>query len=48
VDATQAAHTVFSLAGEIVFLSAMLPGALGWAGMALVLVGLAAYAATAH
>jgi drug/metabolite transporter (DMT)-like permease len=44
VDATQAGYTVFSLAGEVVFLGAVLPGGLGWTGMAVVLLGLATYA----
>jgi len=48
VDATQAGYTVFSLAGEVVFLGALLPGSLGWAGIVLVLVGLATYATSAH
>ena len=46
VDATQAGYTAFSLGGEILFLGALLPGLLGWMGLALVLAGLAAYAVT--
>jgi len=45
VDATQAAYTVFALAGEVVFLGAMWPGPLGWTGLALVLMGLVVYTA---
>ncbi len=46
VDATQAGYTVFSLAGEVVFLGGALPGVLGVAGLLLVLGGLAVYAST--
>lgn len=48
VDATQAGYTVFSLAGEVVFLGGDLPGVLGVAGLVLVLGGLAVYTTTAH
>lgn len=48
VDATQAGYTAFSLLGEVLVLGAALPGPLGFAGLVLVLGGLAAYAATAH
>ena len=34
---------VFSLAGEVIFLGAALPGPLGWAGVALTVLGLCAY-----
>lgn len=43
VDATQAMEAVFSLAGEILILRGALPGPLGWAGVALTIVGLGAY-----
>jgi drug/metabolite transporter (DMT)-like permease len=43
VDATQSMEVVFSLIGEIVFLKGVLPGPLGLAGVALTIVGLAAY-----
>jgi drug/metabolite transporter (DMT)-like permease len=46
IDATQAGYTAFSLAGEVVFLGAALPGALGVVGLALVLGGLAVYTTT--
>lgn len=48
VDATQAGYTAFSLAGEVLLLNAALPGPLGFAGLVLVLGGLAVYASTAH
>jgi drug/metabolite transporter (DMT)-like permease len=44
VDATQASYTAVTLAGEVLFLSAALPHALGFAGLALVIGGLTAYA----
>ena len=43
VDATQSMEVIFSLIGEIVFLQGVLPGPLGLAGVALTIVGLAAY-----
>jgi len=43
VDSTQAAEVVFSLAGEVLLLDAALPGAAGWAGIALTVVGLVLY-----
>jgi drug/metabolite transporter (DMT)-like permease len=45
VDATQSMEVVFSLIGEIVFLNGVLPGITGLAGIALTLLGLAAYIA---
>jgi hypothetical protein len=43
VDATQSMEVIFSLLGEIIFLGAALPGPLGMAGVALTIIGLAAY-----
>jgi drug/metabolite transporter (DMT)-like permease len=43
VDATQSMEVVFSLLGEILFLQGVWPGLTGLAGIALTLVGLAAY-----
>ena len=43
VDATQSMEVIFSLIGEIIFLGAALPGPLGMAGVALTIIGLAAY-----
>jgi len=43
VDATQSMEVVFSLIGEIVFLQGVMPGMLGLAGVALTMLGLAAY-----
>jgi len=43
VDATQAAEVLFALAGEVLLLGAVLPGALGVAGMALTILGLVLY-----
>ncbi len=48
VDATQAAYTAFSLAGEMAFLGGALPGAMGFVGLVLVLGGLAVYSTTSH
>ena len=48
VDATQAGYTVFSLTGEVALLGALLPGWLGWAGLVLVLAGLACYTTSRH
>lgn len=44
VDATQASYTAVTLGGEVLLLNAALPHALGFAGLALVIGGLAAYA----
>jgi drug/metabolite transporter (DMT)-like permease len=46
VDATQSMEVVFSLLGEIVFLGGAIPGALGLAGVAFTILGLAAYMRT--
>ncbi|MBI5298653.1 MAG: multidrug resistance efflux transporter family protein [Chloroflexi bacterium] len=46
VDATQSMEVVFSLLGEILFLGGAIPGALGLAGVALTILGLAAYMRT--
>lgn len=46
VDATQSMEVVFSLLGEILFLGGAFPGALGLAGVALTILGLAAYMRT--
>jgi hypothetical protein len=46
VDATQSMEVVFSLIGEIIFLGAALPGPLGMVGVALTIIGLAAYMRT--
>jgi drug/metabolite transporter (DMT)-like permease len=43
VDATQSMEVVFSLIGEIIFLGGALPGAIGMIGVALTIIGLAAY-----
>ena len=43
VDATQAAEVVFSLAGEMILLGAVLPGWLSLVGVALTVVGLVLY-----
>lgn len=43
VDATQSMEVVFSLLGEIIFLGGVMPGALGISGVALTILGLAAY-----
>ncbi|MFN2747223.1 multidrug resistance efflux transporter family protein [Bacillus sp. z60-18] len=40
VEATQSFEVLFAAAGEIVFLSSPLPGAVSWAGMVLVVVGM--------
>jgi drug/metabolite transporter (DMT)-like permease len=44
VDATQASYTAVTLAGEVLFLNAALPGIPGFVGLALVVGGLAVYA----
>jgi drug/metabolite transporter (DMT)-like permease len=43
VDATQSLEVIFSLFGEIVFLSGVFPGWIGLAGIALTIIGLVAY-----
>lgn len=43
VDATQSLEVIFSLMGEIIFLSGAWPGALGMTGVALTILGLIAY-----
>jgi drug/metabolite transporter (DMT)-like permease len=43
VDATQSMEVLFSLAGEVIFLDGAWPGVLGGGGIALILLGLAAY-----
>jgi len=43
VDATQSMEVVFALIGEIVFLQGVFPGSIGVTGIALTLIGLAAY-----
>lgn len=43
VDATQSAEVIFSVAGEALLLGGALPGTLGWAGIALTVVGLVLY-----
>ncbi|SDK91056.1 Putative multidrug resistance efflux transporter [Maridesulfovibrio ferrireducens] len=42
-DCTQSMEVVFSLLGEVLLLGGALPGALGWAGIALTMLGLALY-----
>jgi len=43
VDATQAMEVFFSLIGEIIFLQGEIPGTIGVVGIALTIIGLAAY-----
>lgn len=43
VDCTQSMEVVFSLAGESLLLGGLLPGTMGWAGIALTLLGLVLY-----
>ncbi len=43
VDATQSAEVLFSVAGEVLILGGALPGPLGWAGIALTVLGLVLY-----
>jgi drug/metabolite transporter (DMT)-like permease len=43
VDATQSMEVIFSLTGEIIFLNGVMPGATGMIGIALTVLGLAAY-----
>ncbi|MBU1247648.1 MAG: multidrug resistance efflux transporter family protein, partial [Proteobacteria bacterium] len=42
-DCTQSMEVVFSLAGEVLLLGGLLPGSLGWAGIALTMLGLMLY-----
>ncbi|MBN2751094.1 MAG: multidrug resistance efflux transporter family protein [Rhodospirillaceae bacterium] len=42
-DCTQALEVVFSLAGEVWLLGGALPSIMGWAGLALTIIGLLAY-----
>lgn len=43
VDCTQSMEVVFTLAGEALLLGGVLPGLMGWAGIALTLLGLVLY-----
>lgn len=43
IDATQSSEVLFSLLGEIIFIQALLPGASGWLGIILTIVGLILY-----
>ena len=43
VDCTQSMEVVFTLAGESLLLGSALPGVMGWAGIALTLLGLVLY-----
>lgn len=43
VDSTQSMEVVFSLAGEAILLGGVLPGLLGWSGIALTMLGLLLY-----
>lgn len=43
VDATQSAEVLFAVAGEVLILGGALPGPLGWAGIALTVLGLVLY-----
>lgn len=43
VDSTQSTEVIWSLLGEVLLLGGMLPGMLGWAGVAMTLVGLALF-----
>lgn len=43
VDCTQSMEVVFCLAGEALFLGGVVPGVMGWTGIALTLVGLVLY-----
>ncbi len=43
VDSTQSTEVIWSLLGEVLLLGGALPGMLGWAGVALTLIGLALF-----
>ncbi len=43
VDATQSTEVIFSLAGEVLLLGGLLPGPIGWFGMAMTVAGLICY-----
>ncbi len=43
VDSTQSGEVIFSLLGEVLLLGGLLPGVLGWTGVALTMVGLVLY-----
>lgn len=43
VDSTQSGEVIFSLLGEVLLLGGALPGWMGWAGVALTMVGLVLY-----
>jgi drug/metabolite transporter (DMT)-like permease len=43
VDCTQSMEVIFSLAGEAFLLGGIVPGPMGWAGIALTLLGLVLY-----
>jgi drug/metabolite transporter (DMT)-like permease len=43
VDCTQSMEVVFTLAGEVLLLGGVLPGLMGWVGIALTLLGLVLY-----
>jgi drug/metabolite transporter (DMT)-like permease len=43
VDSTQSAEVVFSLLGEVLLLGGLLPGVIGWLGLALTVAGMALY-----
>ena len=42
-DCTQSMEVVFSLAGEALLLGHVVPGSLGWTGIALTMLGLMLY-----
>jgi drug/metabolite transporter (DMT)-like permease len=43
LDSTQSGEVIFSLLGEVLLLGGALPGIMGWAGVALTLIGLVLY-----
>ncbi len=43
VDATQSTEVIFSLAGEVLLLGGLLPGPIGWIGIAMTVAGLICY-----
>lgn len=43
VDSTQSGEVIFSLLGEVLLLGGLLPGPIGWVGIALTVVGMALY-----